>query len=252
MGLHRQGRARARPRARHRAVAVTRPPLPRAPPQLLEEARRLTGDPSDAGDSAARVDAQRLLAASGLNVESLERDVRSLEFKASLPPVDDLGPSDVDGYVAHHSQMVMCAAIAEAREATFGLCEELAGARARGEWEASKPLLLAAMGVRDVGSGGLGGAAAAPAAREAVDTTMVGGTPSRLAFSPAMGDSTFMSRGRGGGRGMPPPTPAAAVAAAAGAPPPLAYAGADAGSIVARGPRSDPSQLSDFMKEVRA
>ena len=139
----------------------------------------------DTGDASTRVEAQRLLSAAGMNVDALERDVLGLDFKAALLPVEDLGPSDVDGFVAHHSQMVLCATIAEARDSTFALCDEVAAERSRSEWDACKARLLAAVGVRP--------ARVLAPATYARDVTMANAF-SRSISSPSVGESTPVRR----------------------------------------------------------
>ncbi|CAM9491360.1 unnamed protein product [Choristocarpus tenellus] len=71
-----------------------------------------------------------LLSRKRFDPEALERDVDAVQLQGQYQPLQPLGETDIEGYLAHHHDMIMVTAVEETRRAA----EESALIRQR-EWE---------------------------------------------------------------------------------------------------------------------
>ena len=118
--------------------------IQRNPDQLLESTQRLATKASvDVSDPAK---AQYLLACRGFNVEKQQRSITAISVKNDFEPVEALADTDLDGYLKHRREIIICTAIEEAKKNTIEQFEESSLQNMFRDWEDRRSQVLEMLG----------------------------------------------------------------------------------------------------------
>eukprot|EP00742_Colponemidia_sp_Colp-10_P004545 GILJ01004851.1.p1 GENE.GILJ01004851.1~~GILJ01004851.1.p1 ORF type:complete len:905 (+),score=132.16 GILJ01004851.1:60-2717(+) len=120
------------------------PPIQRGLPQIEELSRKLVHSKPPVVD-VSKQRAHYLLAGKGFNSEKLDRELKQLHLKKTFEPLEPLGETDVDSYLQHHHDMIILAAMEEAKHETISKFQDSTLRFMQQEWEESKKLMLDAL-----------------------------------------------------------------------------------------------------------
>ncbi|CAM9251977.1 unnamed protein product, partial [Chrysoparadoxa australica] len=98
------------------------------------------------GTSAAEQSALRLLSTRNFDAEQLGTEVTSMQLQATYEPLEPLGETDIDGYLAHHHDMIVVTAVQEANKAAQDMALLQQKEWEWDDWRRGKQLLMEDMG----------------------------------------------------------------------------------------------------------
>lgn len=113
--------------------------------KLLAKSGNIEGRGSD---SKFEQSAFRLLAQRTFDAEGLSREVKAIQLKSHYDPMEKLDSTDIDGYLAHHQDMIVLTALDEAKRISEDDIQDLQRRWAAEEWSKSRKHFLESLGLR--------------------------------------------------------------------------------------------------------